>query len=423
MSRARQSNIKTERDSKLLELAKSIQARRISAEIQSKTGTLTSKDIASWRRAWQIALSVDNPRRILLHDIYRDSLIDGHLSGCIEQRKNRTKGRPFRLLDADGKENSEATALFEREWFSDFINLALDSIFWGHSLIEVGEVERPKIGGLRFSGVWLVPRNNVIPEYGVILRDQGDDIQQGIPYRYGDYSRWLIECGKPTDLGLLLGCAPYYISKKNMGAYWDTFGEIFGMPMRIANTSATNKADIARIEATMEDMGAAFWGVFPEDTKISFQESTRGDAYNVYHMRLKRCDEEISKIILNQTMTIDNGASLSQSQVHLEIFDNVCISDARRMAYIINDRLLPLMADSGFPVDGLTFAWDYTDDMSDAEIREQERVILQYYDVDPQYFVDRYGVPITGRREASNQPLQPIAEDKAQHSLQTDFFA
>ena len=134
-------------------------------------------------------------------------------------------------------------------------------------------------------------------------------------------------------------------------------------------------------------------------------------------------DEEISKIILNQTMTIDNGASLSQSQVHLEIFDNVCISDARRMAYIINDRLLPLMAESGFPVDGLTFAWDYTDDMRYAEIREQERVILQYYDVDPQYFVDRYGVPITGRREASNQPLQPIAEDQAQHSLQTDFFA
>ena len=412
----------TASDPKFLELAKSIQARRIAAEIQRKTDALTAKDIASWRRAWQMALSVDNPRRTQLYDIYQDSLIDGHLTGCIEQRKHRTKGRPFRLINEQGEEDAEATTLFKREWFADFIDLALDSIYWGHSLIELGEVERSKTGGMRFSGVWLVPRKHVIPEYGILLRDQGDDIQRGIPYREGDYSRWLVECGKPTDLGLLLGCAPYYISKKNMAAYWDTFGEIFGMPMRIANTSATNKSDIARIESVMQDMGAAFWGVFPEDTKISFQESSRGDAYNVYDKRLDRCDRELSKILLNQTMTIDDGASLSQSQVHLEIFDNVCISDARRLSYIINDRLLPLMAGAGFPVSGLTFAWDYSDDMTDAEMREQERVILQYYDIDPQYFIDRYGVPILGRREMGASPVAPEGGN-AQHSLPPDFFA
>nr|WP_315123345.1 DUF935 family protein [uncultured Porphyromonas sp.]DAR78391.1 MAG TPA: portal [Caudoviricetes sp.]DAU53990.1 MAG TPA: portal [Caudoviricetes sp.] len=414
---------------KLLQLAKSIQARRIAAEITRKTDALTQKDIASWRRAWQMAINVESPRRAYLYDLYADSLVDGHLTGCIEQRKSKTLGRPFRLLNAEGEENTEATALLEREWFYDFLSIALDSIFWGHSLIEMGEVIRDD-KGLRFDSATLIPRKHVVPEYGVLLRDPSDDIPQGIPYRSGDYARWLVEVGKPYDLGLLLRCAPYYISKKNMGAFWDTFGEIFGMPMRIANTSATNKADIARIEEVMDNMGAAFWGVFPEDTKISFQESSRGDAYNVYDKRLERCDKEISKILLSQTMTIDNGSSLSQSEVHLEIFDHICASDAKRIGYIINDRLLPLMVSSGFPVKGLTFAWDYSDEMTEAEMREQERVILQYYDIDPEYFVRKYNVPIVGKRTGGPELGEQGSsnDDNAEEGGKTlakdsDFFA
>lgn len=414
---------------KLLQLAKSIQSRRIIAEITRKTDALTQKDIASWRRAWQIAINVESPRRAFLYDIYADSLVDGHLTGCIEQRKSKTLGRPFRLLTRNGEEDAEATALLEREWFYDFLSIALDSIFWGHSLIEMGEVIRDD-NGLRFDSTTLIPRKHVVPEYGVLLLDPSDDIHQGIPYRSGDYARWLVEVGKPYDLGLLLRCAPSCISKKNMGAFWDTFGEIFGMPMRIANTSATNKADIARIEEVMDNMGAAFWGVFPEDTKISFQESSRGDAYNVYDKRLERCDKEISKILLSQTMTIDNGSSLSQSEVHLEIFDHICASDAKRIGYIINDRLLPLMVASGFPVKGLTFAWDYSDEMTEAEMREQERVILQYYDIDPEYFVRKYNVPIIGKRTGGPELGEqvPSNDDNAEEGGKTlakdgDFFA
>lgn len=416
-------------ENKLLELAKSIRARRIMAEITRKTDALTQKDIATWRQAWQMAINVDTPRRTFLYDLYSDSLVDGHLTGCIEQRKSKTLGRPFRLLNAKGEEDAEATALLEREWFYDFLSIALDSIFWGHSLIELGEVIRDD-KGMRFDSATLIPRKHVVPEYGVLLRDPSDDIPQGIPYRSGDYARWLVEVGKPYDLGLLLRCTPYYISKKNMGAFWDTFGEIFGMPMRIANTSATNKADIASIEKTMNDMGAAFWGVFPDDTKISFQETSRGDAYNVYDKRLERCDKEISKIILSQTMTIDNGSSLSQSEVHLEIFEHICASDAKRLGYIINDRLLPLMVASGFPISGLTFAWDYSDEMTEAEMREQERVILQYYDVDPEYFTRKYNVPIIGRRSGGIEPNKPSPtnDDKGEEESKalakdSDFFA
>jgi hypothetical protein len=33
-----------------------------------------------------------------------------------------------------------------------------------------------------------------------------------------------------------------------------------------------------------------------------------------------------------------------------------------------------------------------------------ERVLLEYYEIDPQYFTDKYNVPITGVREKKTQP-------------------
>lgn len=416
-----------QREARLMHFARQIAGSgRITAELVRKTDALTRKDIAWWRSAWQRAISAENPRRLALLDLYTDALVDGHLSGAIEQRKSETLSRPFKLVDSSGEEVDEASKLFEREWFHDFLDEALDATYFGHSLIELGDVIRDD-QGMSFAKVTLIPRKHVIPEFGVVLRESTDDINKGISYRYGDFARWVIEVGKPHDLGLLLKCAPYYISKKNMGAFWDTFGEIFGMPMRVANTTATNKADLDEIERIMASMGAASYGVFPEGTTISFEETSRGDAYNVYDKRLVRCDREISKIILGQTMTIDDGSSLSQSEVHLEIFDKICAKDARRLAYIINDRLLPMMVASGFPVKGLRFKWDNTDKMTEAEMREEERSILQYYRIDPTYFAKKYNIPIIGERGEATTPTPEDQDDKkeekAKLSLGDDFFA
>ena len=383
--------------------AKSRQGIKLTAQLIQQTDSLTKKDIATWRQAWQMAISIETPKRATLYDIYTDCLVDLHLSGCIGQRKGKTLQKEFRLVGKDGKENEQATALLKKEWFFDFMDLALDSRFWGHSLIQLGDITSDD-DGPRFSGVELVPRKHVCPEYGVILREVSDNPKDGITYREGDFANWCIEVGKPRDLGLLLKCAPSCISKKNMLAFWDMFGEIFGAPMRVAHTSTQDAQERSRIEQSLESMGAAFWALFPEGTDIEIKENSRGDAYNVYDKRVDRCNSELSKGILMQTMTIDNGSSLSQSETHLEIFENVTTADARLIACIVNDKLLPLMVKHGFPVKGLSFEWDNAATFTPSEQRELERVLLEYYEIDPQYFVDKYNVQITGVRKAKTQP-------------------
>ncbi len=388
---------------RLARFAKSRQGTKLTAQLMQQTDSLTKKDIATWRQAWQMAIGIDNPKRGVLYDIYTDCLVDLHLSGCIGQRKGKTLQKDFLIVGHDGKKNEQATAIFRKEWFLDFIDIALDSRFWGHSLIQLGDIVRDD-DGLRFNGVDLVPRKHVCPEFGVVLREASDDPKDGISYKEGDFANWCIEVGKPRDLGLLLKCAPACISKKNMLAFWDMFGEIFGAPMRVARTNTQDAAERSRIEKSLDNMGAAFWALFPEGTDIEIKESSRGDAYNVYDKRVDRCNSELSKGTLMQTMTIDSGSSLSQSETHLEIFEDVIAADARFIAYVVNDKLIPLMIKHGFPLKGLSFEWNNTATFIPAEQREMERVLLEYYEIDPQYFIDKYNVQITGVRKAKTQP-------------------
>lgn len=375
------------------------QQRQMVIDLFQQTERLTQKDVANWRMAWQRAIDVDNPKRLMLYNVYTDVEIDPHLTGCIAQRKGFATKRAFRLVDKDGKENLDITKLFEQEWFDDFCSMVLDSRFYGHSLMQFGGPVSVE-GTMRFDSIEVVPRQHVVPEYGSIIRDQNDDARNGLSYREGKLAEWVIEAGKSRDLGLFLKCSPNALSKKNMLAFWDGFGEIFGMPIRIAKTTSQNQKDIDRVEDMLRSMGAAFWGVFQEGTEIDIKESSRGDAYNVYDRRIDRANSEMSKCILNQTMTIDSGSSLSQSEVHLDVLENVISADEKFLCNMVNNRLIPFMARHGFPVEGYRFVWDDTPTYTPEQIRQTEQMLLNGgYDIDPQYFIDKYSIPITGKSE------------------------
>lgn len=379
--------------------ADSREAKKLLVELQRQTEMLTKKDIGAWRMAWQRAIDVQNPNRCALLDIYTDVGVDMHLTGCVGQRKGFVTKRGFKLVDKGGKKNDEVTALFETEWFDEFVSLVLDSRYYGHSLIQF-DVAIDRDGQMQFPIPELVPRKHVRPEYGVIVRNQNDVPQSGISYREGEFADWCIEVGRPHDLGLYLKCCPSALSKKNMLAFWDGFGEIFGMPIRIAKTTSQDEKSRNKIQDMLAKMGAAFYGVFPNDTEIEIKESSRGDAYNVYDKRIDRANSELSKGVLNQTMTIDSGSSLSQSQVHLEVFENVINEDQKLVRNVVNNKLIPFMAKHGFPVVGYTFEWDDTVVYTPEHIREVERMLITGgYEIDPKYFADKYGIEITGKKD------------------------
>ena len=148
----------------------------------------------------------------------------------------------------------------------------------------------------------------------------------------------------------------------------------------------------------MANMGTEFWALFPEGTDIEVVESSKGDAFNVYDKRVDRANSELSKLIIGQTMTIEDGSSLSQSQTHLEVFENLVESDADMLADLVNNQLIPRMVKLGFPIQGLRFAWDDVDYTPEQQF-SYEKMIADRYEVDPKYFADKYNMPVGERRQ------------------------
>lgn len=393
------------------------QVKSILIQLQRTTDALTRKDIADWRAAWQMAINVDSPNRQRLYDIYRDVEVDGHLSGCVGQREGFVMAKSFKLTDKSGNEDEAAQHYFDQAWFKDLCRLVLDSRYWGHSLIELGDIVTDGDGCRCYDGVRLLPRKHVIPEYHRVITDLGQDWTTGIDYREKPFSEWLIEAGKPDDLGLYLKAAQHTIPKKNMLAFWDAFGEIFGMPLRVAKTASRDEKERKRINDQLNAMGFAGSAVLPLDTEIQFVESTRGDAYNVYNQRVDRSNSELSKLVIGQTMTIEDGSSLSQSQTHLQVFQNLVDADADMLRDVVNNQLLPRMVRHGFPVKGLRFDWDDSIDYTPEQQVAYETMIADRYEVDPKYFAEKYSMPVGERRNITMPAMEPDDDD---HDEPTD---
>ncbi len=397
--------------------------RKIVFDLQRYTDILAQRDLASWRQAHQMALSVEQPNRQGLYDIYRDVDLDLHLSGCRSQLQGFIMAKTFKLVTPDGDDAPEALSYLDTAWFKQFIKYVLEQRYWGHSLIELGNVITREDGSLALDGVTLIPRKHVIPEYGRVTVYPGGSWEDGIDYRRPPYSDRLVEVGAPDDLGLYLKAAIQTIPKKYALAFWDSFAEMFGLPIRVAKTSSRDQKEIDRLGKMMETMGSKAWAVLPTESEIELKESSRGDAFNVYDKRVDRANSELSKLVLLVTMTIEDGSSLSQSQVHLKVLDNLVYEIADLVRDTVNDQLLPKLVKLGFPLQGLRFDWDEPVDYTPEQQRAYEVMLLNHYEIDGSYFADKYGVPVGERIQYSLPAVQGDGEDgKSQQNARPGFF-
>lgn len=146
------------------------------------------------------------------------------------------------------------------------------------------------------------------------------------------------------------------------------------------------------------------------------RQNGKGDAFNVYDKRIDRANSELSKLIIGQTMTIEDGSSLSQSETHLEVFQNLVESDCDMLRDIVNNQLIPRMVKHGFPLKGLRFDWDNSIDYTPEQQVAYETMVADRYEVDPSYFAEKYSMPVGERRNNT----MPIMDDNNDDDEPTD---
>jgi hypothetical protein len=164
-------------------------------------------DIFKWRNALTAAQSLTSPQRFSLYQLYQEFDLDAHLTAAIMQRKNLTLSKEFEVYNKDGEEDEEKSKLLKTKWFRDLLSYALDSIFYGYSLVQFGDLVNDE-----FKTVDLVPRIYVKPELHIVTNSYADIT--GNDYLESPYKEWCIGIGERYDLGLLNKAAPLLIWKK-----------------------------------------------------------------------------------------------------------------------------------------------------------------------------------------------------------------
>lgn len=392
------------------------QSENVITRIIEQSNYRTRKDVSDWRKALVMSESKEQPRRWLLYNLYDDLLLDAHLSSQIQTRKLKILGLDFKIADLKSKKKlDDKTELLERQWFYKFISLALDSLLFGHSLIQFSEFKANEV-----SKIDIVPRRHVRPEYGDYLIQQTDST--GIRYRDTPLMDWLIEVGDNTDLGLLAKASPNVLWKKNAMMCWSEYTEIFGMPLRVGKTNTRSNEDLDRIEAQLQQMGSAAYAVLQTGETVEFIESTKGDAYNVYDKLVDRCNSELSKLILGQTLTADVGKSgtRAQGEVHERIADVIHKADILLIEHVVNDQLIPLLIKHGYALQNTFFEFVIKQEITQLDWTI-DNGLLEKFEIEPQYFIDKYSVPIIGKR---TMPVVPTIRDDDKEkklSAQNDY--
>ncbi len=368
------------------------------------------QDILSWRDAIAETEQAWYPFRVKMQRLFADTVLNGHVEACMQKRRDLTLLRDFRF-EVDGEDVEDITRLFRQEWFFNFGAYVVDALFYGYSLIALGDI----VDNL-FSKVDIVRRWNVSPDrknvssfvYGI----------SGSNFLEKPYADWHVYVETPNEIGLsycgnglLYKVGIYEIFCRNLlGANAD-FVELYAQPYRVGKTMKTGEDERAELENALRLMGSSGYAIIDPTDEIAFLETALGGTgYKGYDNLEARCEKKISKIILGHADAIDSVPGKlgndNDSSPAAQALKSIQSRDGRFFENVVNNMLIGKMRNLGFIFpEGGRFVLRNDDEKEEQRRREDEsnfktadialKMTQAGLSMDAKYFEERTGIPST----------------------------
>lgn len=357
----------------------------------------STQNIESWRNAIRSFENLTNPSRVGLYDLYDDIELDGQVISTWDKRSDALTNKRL-LFKRDGDEDEEITKLLNSPDMRLFVKEIHKAISYGFTLIQVNNIwydedeERYRIS-------WdLIPRKHVHPEPGFecISKEQSIATKDFL-YLKKPLSDYMVWAGDPKDKGILAAVAQYVIYKRGGFGDWAQFSEMFGMPFRELSYDDYDEATRVKLEQAMEDWGAAGYLIKPKGAELTLHDTGGStSSADVYDLLISKCDAAISKIILGNTLTTEQGEIGSQAlgEVHKEAESEKNASDQLFILSVLNTRFRAVLKRFGFNLTGgeimyegletdwekLKTKWDVVKEISD-KVPVDDDFIYEEFDI------------------------------------------
>lgn len=374
-------------------------------EIKRASTLFQPKNLTDWKNAVALATDPENPSFVFLAELYENLKLDSHLVSVIESRIYKVLRSNFIFVNESGDEVPEVKALFERPWFEEFLTEVMWSKFDGVKVLEIFHVNE----NLELFTAEAIPMQHINPKKGLILKEPGDET--GWDYRSGVLQDYYLQIGKDNDLGMLSQLATLVLAKKlAMGSHLD-YIEKYGIPPKSITTDNMTEERAEELLQMGLDMVSNHVAVLQGNEKIEFGFLPTTDAHKVFTEMIAVINAEISKRVVGQTMTTENGSSRSQAEVHQKVANDRHESDKLFAQYIINEHLIPrLLKLSSFyaPLANLSFDWDTTEEMEKGAMIDKAVALTNAgFLLDHEILATKTGMPITGFKKDTETGLDP----------------
>jgi phage gp29-like protein len=270
-------------------------------------------------------------------EIYEEVMRDDQVFSCFQQRRLAVISREWQVDAGATDKQSVMAADFLREMlssptllFDNACNKMMYATFYGYGIGETMWAQDGRHVFLEKIQVRRARRFRFDTSGGLRLLTRSD-MATGELMPPKKFWTWTVG-GDNDDLpyGLGLGHHCYWPAyfKRNGMKFWLMFLEKFGAPTTVVKippgteNSIRDKA-LAAAQAVSTDAAVAI----PNNMVLELLEAARSGAAG-YDQLYDKMEGAISKVILSQTMTTDNGASLSQGKVHFEVREEVSKSDS-----------------------------------------------------------------------------------------------
>ncbi|WP_315302497.1 DUF935 family protein [Tannerella forsythia] len=365
--------------------------------------SLYRKEVTDYQSARAARYDPFNPLTFPLQQLYKDAILDNHAQGAIENRILRVTNKECVIKSPEGDIDRVRSRFVQKKWFRHLIRKAMESKFYGYSMLFVNSFEH---GNIR--EIIDIPRENVIPERGMLLKNAMHPTGEHILFR--EFPNFLIYIQlMPDAIGILERIAPLTIYKRHSWASWDEFEQFYGVPIRIARTMINTKKHKDELQKWLEMMGSGAYGIFDKQTDIEIKENSKTDAYNVFLQKINIINKEISKGTNGQTMTMDDGSSQSQANVHLLIYDEITKADIMDVQDWASDQFFPIMRSFGYDIpDG--YYLELQEPVSikpEDKIKIDEALMRGGFKPKRQYIEEFYGTPLEEEKEEPKPEPEP----------------
>ncbi|AMO58248.1 hypothetical protein GZ77_21200 [Endozoicomonas montiporae] len=373
------------------------------------------------------AMLLENPDSVLQQrgrdmKLYDEILRDDQVKSCFQQRRLAVTQSEWEVEPASESAEDKAAAEFIKEQlkhnirFDDITDKMLFGIFYGYAVAEcMWNSDGNQVG---LEALKVRERSRFKFDLNTNLRLINIDHPNGLLLPERKF--WVFDAGadhsdNPYGVGLAHSLYWPTFFKRNGIKFWLIFLEKFGMPTAAAKLPPGQSVDpiergkaLEALDAIQSDSGV----VVPDNIVIELIEAARSGTAD-YDALCLRMDKAISKVILSQTMTTDDGSSRSQAEVHQGVAESVIKSDADLICESLNQQVVKWLTEWNFPNATPPRVWRNTEPEEDlmARAERDNKISTLGYEPTEDYITEVYGV---GWKKKESSPLPPVGADTAE---------